>query len=186
MTMPRLCIAAAAFVTFAAASAMAQETVQASATLATASGKDFLAALAGNWRGSGDAQATPRTAPTRISCRLSAVYDPARAVLTNSGRCGTTKGSQDVNGTLSAAGDTLKGAFVSGFDSDKLQNQRMQLRPDALVVEAEMANDGGGKVHKLRTVLTKPKNGAFVVQNQFYDWDKAVWIIGGEIAFRKQ
>lgn len=168
-----------------AQTAPAQQVVPASADMAGKSSA-FLAAFAGNWRGSGDAKLTPRTAPTRIQCRLSAVFDSVQAVLTNSGKCGTTKGTQDIKGALAAVGDTLTGEFIEGVDTSKLQKQRLRLVEDTLVLEAEMPDDNGGKVHRLRTLLTKPQGGRFVVQNQFYDWATANWVVGGEIAFQQQ
>jgi hypothetical protein len=163
----------------------AQQVVTASAS-AGGSGTDFLAAFAGEWRGSGDAKMTPRSSTTRITCKLTAVFDAAQSLLSNSGRCGTTKGSQAVTGSMRAAGGQLKGEFITGMDTSKLQKQKLSFNDTSLVVEAEMANEQGGKVHRLRTVLTKPQGGSFVVQSQFYDWDKAAWVSGGQIAFKKQ
>lgn len=165
---------------------MATEAVPASVTAEADSGRAFLEALAGDWRGTGDAKINPMAATTRITCKLTAVFDPAQSILSNSGRCGTTQGSQEVEGSLAAVGDTLKGEFIAGVETDKFRKQTLRLVDDRLVVEAEMDNEQGGKVHRLRTVLTKPTDGAFVVQNQFYDWDKATWIVGGEINFQKQ
>lgn len=175
--------AAAAVLLSATMGASAQEAIPASMT---SIGKDFLAAFAGNWRGSGEARSNPRSAPMRISCRLTAVFDSVQSILSNTGRCGTTKGSREVSGRLLATGGDLKGEFISGVDTSRLQRQRMSLSGNALVVEAEMDNEQGGKVHRLRTVLTKPSGGSFVVQNQFYDWETSAWVSGGEIAFKKQ
>lgn len=185
MKFPRLAIFAVAL-GLGTAGAFAQDAVRASVSPAADRSQAFLAAFAGDWRGSGDAKAAPNSAATRVTCRLTAVYDAGKAALSNSGRCGTTQGSREVSGVLSAAGGALKGQFISGVDTSKLLKQRMNLGNDALVVEAEMENPQGGKIHRLRTVLTKPQGGSFVVRNQFYDWDKAAWITGGEIAFRKQ
>ena len=169
-----------------AAPASAQQAVRASVAAPAESGKAFLASFAGDWRGAGNAKASPKSSATRITCRLTAVFDSNRAVLNNNGRCGTTQGSREVTGSLAAVGDSLRGEFIAGVDTSKLQKQRLSFGGDRLVVEAEIANEQGGKVHRLRTVLTKPQDGAFVVQNQFYDWDKAAWVVGGEIAFKKQ
>ncbi|MBX3531534.1 MAG: hypothetical protein KF849_13065 [Rhizobiaceae bacterium] len=165
--------------------ASAQQVVTASATTG-GGGTDFLAAFAGEWRGSGEARMTPRSSGTRITCKLTAVFDAAQALLSNSGRCGTTKGSQAVTGSMQATGGQLKGEFITGMDTSKLQKQKLSFNSTSLTVEAEMANEQGGKVHRLRTVLTKPQGGSFVVQSQFYDWDKATWVSGGQIAFKKQ
>jgi hypothetical protein len=179
-------LVAAAAIATTAQFAAAQQIVPAAAAAEPAPAKEFLAALAGNWRGSGEAKLSPVSKATRVQCKLTAVFDSVQAVLSNNGRCGTTAGSQDVNGSLSAVGDNLVGEFIGGMDSEKLQKQRLSFANDTLVVEAEMANEQGGKVHRLRTVMTKPSSGAFVVQNQFYDWDRAAWVVGGQIAFKKQ
>lgn len=185
MTKTTKALLGAAALLLAVPAANAQQLVAATANAGSA-GPTFLAAFAGDWRGSGDARVNLQSAATKITCRLTAVFDAAQAVLSNSGRCGTTKGSQAVSGTMSASGGQLRGEFMTGMDTSKLQKQRLSFRNNSLVVEAEVANEHGGKVHRLRTVLTKPQNGAFVVQSQFYDWDKAAWITGGQIAFRKQ
>jgi hypothetical protein len=39
---------------------------------------------------------------------------------------------------------------------------------------------------KMRTFLTAPKDGAFLVQSQFYDRSKQSWVVAGEIEFRKE
>ncbi len=177
----RRLLAVAAF-SMIAATANAQEPVSAAAI----TGKDFLASFAGNWRGSGEAKVNPKSAPTKVTCKLSAVFDAGQSLLSNNGRCGTTQGSQEMSGRVAADGDALKGEFIAGMDTSKLRKQRLTLVDGTLVSEAEMDDENGGKVIKLRTVLTQPKDGAFVVQNQFYDWAKASWITGGEIAFKKQ
>jgi hypothetical protein len=182
-TIPVL-LASAALLT-AANVASAQQVVTASANTGGA-GTDFLAAFAGEWRGSGEARMTPKSNGTRITCKLTAVFDSGQSVLSNTGRCGTTKGSQAVTGSLRSSGGQLKGEFITGMDTSKLQKQKLSFNNDSLVVEAEMTNEQGGKVHRLRTVLTKPQGGSFVVSNQFYDWEKATWVTGGQIAFQKQ
>jgi hypothetical protein len=174
-----------------AAPAHAQQETAGTTPLAVAgepvSSKAFLAALAGDWRGAGEASMNPRSKPTRVSCRLNAVFDSVQSVLTNNGRCGTTQGARDVKGTLAATDDDgLSGAFIAGLDTEKLQKQSLRYADNMLVAEGEMPDGEGGKVTRLRTFLTLPRDGAFVVQNQFYDWAKAAWVVAGEIEFRRE
>jgi hypothetical protein len=151
---------------------------------ALADNSTLLAAYQGDWRGSGEARPNPQSEPTRISCKISAVFDSAQVALVNKGRCGSTQGTRNLNGTLKASGEALTGEFLSNAAAQGVVNQRLRVVDDMIVSEAEM--EDSGKMLKLRTFLTPPKDGAFMVQSQFYDRAKQSWVVASEIEFRKE
>jgi hypothetical protein len=167
-----------------AAAAVAGSAMLASANAAHADSSALLAAYQGDWRGSGEARPNPQSEPTRVTCRISAVFDSDRAALVNKGRCGSTQGSRNLNGTLKASGDAITGDFLGGTATQAVTNQRLRVVDGMIVSEGEM--ESSGKVLRLRTFLTPPKDGAFRVQSQFYDWGEKDWVVAGEIEFRKQ
>lgn len=150
-----------------------------------ADGSDVLAAYEGDWRGSGEARPNPQSQPTRVSCKISATFDAAKAALFNTGRCGTTQGTRKLEGSIVASGDALSGdLFGNAATPAGVTNQKLSIKDGMIVSEGEM--ETSGKVLKLRTFLTTPKDGAFLMQSQFYDWGTKDWIVAGEIEFRKE
>jgi hypothetical protein len=85
---------------------------------------------------------------------------------------------------VQARGDELTGDFLGGTATQAVTNQRLRVVDGTIVSEGEV--ESSGKVLKLRTLLTPPKDGAFMVQSQFYDWGQKSWVVAGEIEFRKQ
>lgn len=168
----------------AVAAAVAGCTMMAGAGAALAENAALLAAYQGDWRGSGEARPNPQSQPLRVSCRISAVFDPSRTALSNTGRCGTTQGSRNLNGTLTARGEALSGDFFGGTATQEVTNQKLRVADGMIVSEGEMQSSG--KVLRLRTFLTPPKDGSFLVQSQFYDWGTRSWVVAGEIKFSKQ
>lgn len=156
----------------------------AGANTAHADNSALLAAYQGDWRGSGEARPNPQSEPMRVSCKISAVFDSSQVALVNKGRCGSTQGTRNLAGTLKASGEALTGEFLGNAAAQGVVNQRMRVVDGMIVSEAEMENSG--KMLKLRTFLTPPKDGAFLVQSQFYDRAKQSWVVAGEIEFRKE
>jgi hypothetical protein len=144
----------------------------------------FLAAYQGDWRGGGEARPNLRSEPTRITCRISARFDPAELSLLNEGKCGTTKGSRDLKGKLSVEGDALTGDFLGAAANQGLINPRLRIADNMIVSEAQV--EDAGKVVRLRTFITPPQDDAFLVQSQFFDRDTDSWVVSGEIEFRRQ
>jgi hypothetical protein len=167
-----------------AAASLAGIAVATSANFASADSSTLLSAYQGDWRGNGEARPNPHSDPMRVSCKISAVFDSAKVALFNKGRCGSTQGSRNLNGKLEAAGDGITGDFFGGTATQDVVNQRLRVVDGMIVSEAEMEN--AGKMWKLRTFLTAPKDGAFLVQSQFYDHAAKSWVVAGEIEFRKQ
>ena len=151
---------------------------------AFADNSSLLAAYQGDWRGSGEARPNPQSEPMRVSCKISAVFDSSQVALVNKGRCGSTQGTRNLAGTLKASGEALTGEFLGNVAAQGVVNQRLRVVDGMIVSEAEMENSG--KMLKLRTFLTAPKDGAFLVQSQFYDRAKQSWVVAGEIEFRKE
>jgi len=167
------------------AASVAGCTALAGMNAALADSSTLLAAYEGNWRGSGEARPNPQSEPMRVSCKISAVFDDAKVALFNKGRCGSTQGTRNLNGTLQASGGgALTGDFLGNAAAQGVTNQKLRVVDDMIVSEAEMEN--AGKMLKLRTFLTPPKNGTFLVQSQFYDRAKNSWVVAGEIEFRKE
>jgi len=169
---------------FATAASMAVATLAAGATAALADSAALLSAYQGDWRGSGEARPNPQSEPMRVSCKISAVFDSDKVALLNTGRCGTTSGARNLNGRIEARGDAISGDFLGGTATQDVTNQRLRVVDGMIVSEAELEN--AGKVWKLRTFLTAPKDDAFLVQSQFYDHASKNWVVAGEIEFRKQ
>lgn len=167
-----------------AVASIAGTALLAGASVAAADSSTLLSAYSGDWRGSGEARPNPQSKPMRVSCKISATFDSAKAALFNKGRCGSTQGSRNLNGKLQASGDGLTGDFLGGTATQAVTNQKLHVMDGMIVSEGEMEN--AGKVLKLRTFLTPPKDGAFLVQSQFYDWATKNWVVAGEIEFRKQ
>jgi hypothetical protein len=167
-----------------AAASVAGIAALADANAALADSSTLLAAYQGDWRGSGEARPNPQSQPMRISCKISATFDSAKSALFNKGRCGSTQGTRNLNGTVQARGDGLTGDFLGGTATQAVTNQRLRVVDGTIVSEGEV--ESSGKVLKLRTLLTPPKDGAFMVQSQFYDWGQKSWVVEGEIEFRKQ
>lgn len=152
---------------------------------AIADGAQMLAAYEGDWRGDGEARPNPQSKPTRVSCKISAVFDPSTSALSNTGRCGTTQGARKLEGTLVAKGDALSGdLFGNAATPAGVTNQKLRIADGMIVSEGQI--ETSGKVTRLRTFLTAPKDGAFTMQSQFYDWGTKDWIVAGEIEFRKE
>lgn len=167
-----------------AAASVAGIAILAGANAVLADNSTLLAAYQGDWRGSGEARPNPQSEPMRVSCKISAVFDSAQVALVNKGRCGSTQGSRNLAGTLKASGETLTGDFLSNAAAQGVVNPRLRVVDGMIVSEAEMEN--AGKMLKLRTFFTPPKDGAFLVQSQFYDHAKQSWVVAGEIEFRKE
>lgn len=167
-----------------AAACMAAAGILAGTNGARADSATLLAAYQGDWRGGGEARPSPQSEPVRVSCKISAVFDSARVALLNKGRCGSTQGARNLNGTLKASGEALTGDFLGGTGTQGMVNQRLRIVDGMIVSEGEMEN--AGKMLKLRTFVTAPKDGAFLVQSQFYDRARNSWVVAGEIEFRKQ
>lgn len=149
-----------------------------------ADGAAILAAYQGDWRGSGEARPNLRSEPTRITCRISARYDAQEGELANNGKCGTTKGTRDLNGTLSIESGGLTGDFLGAAANQGLVNPRLRIVDDMIVTEAEV--EDAGKMVKIRTFVTPPEGDAFRVQSQFFDRSANEWVVSGEIEFRRQ
>lgn len=147
-------------------------------------GAQLLASFQGNWRGSGETRPNPQSKPMRVTCKISASFDAANESLVNKGRCGSTQGTRKLDGTLKLDGDRLAGEFLGNAAPPGLQNQKLRIVKDMIVSEAEMEN--AGKMLKLRTFFMQPKDGAFLVQSQFYDYAKKDWVVAGEIEFKKE
>ncbi len=144
----------------------------------------ILAAYQGDWRGSGEARPNIRSEPTRVTCRISARYDPGEVALSNEGKCGTTQGSRKLNAKLSAVGDELTGNFLGAAANQGLINPRLRIAQNMIVSEAQV--EDAGKMVKVRTFVTPPKDNAFLVQSQYFDRATNSWVVSGEIEFRRQ
>lgn len=158
--------------------------VPATAQSLPADGARVLAAYQGDWRGAGEARPDLRSDPTRITCRISARFDPADVALRNEGKCGTTKGTRDLKGTLSMEGGELTGDFLGAAAHRGLVSPRLRIVDDMIVSEAYV--EDAGKMVKVRTFLTPPEDGAFLVQSQYFDRSANSWVVSGEIEFRRQ
>lgn len=167
-----------------AAAAVAAATTTAAVPASATDGAALLASYQGNWRGSGEARPNPQSDPIRVSCKIAAVYDAAGEALSNKGKCGTTQGTRNLAGTLKLQGEDLTGDFLGSAAEPGVVNQRVHIFNDMIVSEAEMEN--AGKMLKLRTFFTQPKDGAFTVQSQFFDRAKNDWVVAGEIEFKKE
>ena len=172
------------FARIGAAASVAGFALLSGASASFADSSTLLAAYQGDWRGSGEARPNPQSDPMRVTCKISATFDSSKIALFNTGRCGSTQGARKLNGKIEAKGDSITGDFLGGTATQDVTNQRLRVVDDMIVSEAEMEN--AGKVWKLRTFLTAPKDGAFLVQSQFYDHAKKDWVVAGEIEFRKQ
>jgi len=147
-------------------------------------GAEFLSAYAGEWRGSGETRPDPRSEPTRVTCRVSAIFDENAGALRNKGRCGTTRGTRDLNGTLRLDGANLTGDFLGQAAASGLVNPRARIDQNMIVSEAEVPD--GAKMVRVRTFLTHPEDGSFRVQSQYFDRDANQWIVAGELEFTRQ
>lgn len=154
-----------------------------SPSIAAADDAAFLSAYQGEWRGSGEARPNPRSKPMRISCRISAAFDPAAAQLASSGKCGSTQGSRNLNGTVTIDGDRLQGDFLGATAVSGLQKQSLKIDQNMLISEAEV--EDAGKMLRIRTFLTQPQDDQFLVQSQFYDRAASQWVVASEIEFRR-
>lgn len=144
----------------------------------------ILAAYQGDWRGSGEARPNFRSDPTRITCRISAEFDPAEIALLNKGKCGTTQGTRNLQGKLTAKGAKLTGDFLGAAANAGLVNPSLRIAEDMIVSEAQV--EDAGKMVKVRTFITPPQDDAFLVQSQYLDRATNSWIVAGEIEFRRQ
>lgn len=154
------------------------------APLQALDGPAILSAYQGDWRGSGEARPNLRSELTKITCRISATYNPQEAALSNTGKCGTTKGAQKLDGKLSIVGDELTGNFLGAAANYGLVNARLRIAEDMIVTEAQV--EDAGKMVKVRTFVTPPKDNVFLVQSQFFDRASNSWVVSGEIEFRRQ
>jgi hypothetical protein len=144
----------------------------------------ILAAYQGDWRGSGEARPNFRSEPTRITCRISARFDPQEVSLANDGKCGTTQGSRDLKGKLLVNGDGLTGDFLGAAANVGLVNPSLRIAENMIVSEAQV--EDAGKMVKVRTFVTPPADNTFLVQSQYFDRATNSWIVSGEIEFRRQ
>lgn len=152
--------------------------------LQASDGAEILSAYQGDWRGSGEARPNLRSDLTRITCRISASYDAREVALSNSGKCGTTKGSQKLEGKLSIVGDQLTGNFLGAAANHGLVNATLRIAENMIVTEAQV--EDAGKMVKVRTFVTPPKDDMFLVQSQYFDRASNSWVVSGEIEFRRQ
>ena len=144
----------------------------------------ILAAYQGDWRGSGEARPNLRSNLTRITCRISATFDAVETALRNKGKCGTTQGTRNLKGTLTADGESLTGDFLGAAANHGLINPRLRIADKMIVSEAEV--EDAGKMVKVRTFVTPPEGDAFRVQSQYFDRASNSWVVSGEIEFRRQ
>ncbi|WP_127520530.1 hypothetical protein [Mesorhizobium sp. Z1-4] len=158
--------------------------IAAAGPLHAAEGAEILAAYQGDWRGSGEARPNLRSDLTKITCRISASYNPQEAALSNTGKCGTTKGAQKLEGKLSLVGDQLTGNFLGAAANYGLVNATLRIAENMIVTEAQV--EDAGKMVKVRTFVTPPQDNVFLVQSQFFDRASNSWVVSGEIEFRRQ
>lgn len=144
----------------------------------------ILAAYQGNWRGNGEARPNLRSEPTRVTCRITARYDPEEVALNNEGKCGTTQGTRNLEGKLSVEGEELTGDFLGAAANHGLVNPRLRIADNMIVSEAEV--EEAGKMVKVRTFVTPPEDNTFLVQSQYFDRSTNSWVVSGEIEFRRQ
>lgn len=151
---------------------------------AFADATDFLSAFEGQWRGSGQARLKADSEPTRVSCRFDTTFDAAQARLQNRGKCGSTQGSRNVSGTVTANGNSVSGTFIGGDPTEKVIEQTTRLNGDVLVSEVTL--QGRQKVTRLRTAVSRPVDGQFTVTSEAFDFQSRTWKNAAQMDFRRQ
>ncbi|MGD9737951.1 MAG: hypothetical protein AB7O56_09955 [Bauldia sp.] len=119
----------------------------------------FLALYQGSWRGRGESRNGFDEAMENAQCNLDVVFNTAELTLTNDGRCASTQGGVDVDGTLTLNPDgTLSGGFFSRFERATLLSSSGRILTNQIVVEATYSAEIRRQVQELvvRVSIGKP------------------------------
>lgn len=144
----------------------------------------FLGSFTGNWRGAGEARLDLKGDPTRVSCKVSATFEAGKVMLTNSGRCGTTKGTKNVRGFIRERNGKLVGDFLGALKPEEIMRQNIRISGGQLVAETTIEDKG--KMVKVRTLLTGPENDSFGVRTEVFNRDAGRWESAAELRFQRQ
>lgn len=97
----------------------------------------FLALYQGSWRGRGESRNGFDEPLESAQCNLDITFNTAELTLSNDGRCASTQGNIDVDGTLTLLPHgTLTGGFFSRFERAELLSSSGRVFTDQIVVEA--------------------------------------------------
>lgn len=144
----------------------------------------FLGAFTGSWRGAGEARLDLKGEPTRVNCRVSAEFEPSKVILNNTGRCGTTKGTRNVNGYIRERNGSLFGDFLGALKPEEIMRQKIRVEGEQLVAETTIEQKG--RMVRVRTLLSHPENDSFGVRTEVFDHATRKWESAAELRFERQ
>jgi hypothetical protein len=146
---------------------------------------DFLAALAGDWRGRGTAQETAESEPVAVLCRITTELAGDGRSLRNTGKCSSLSAAQAVWGQLAADGSgNVSGNFLQSNDN-RVSGGNGRLDGNALAMATQVRTaDGALKGSAtMRIELSGP--GRYELSSKMTDAATGTTFDASSIAFRR-
>jgi hypothetical protein len=131
--------------------------------------EEFLKSLQGEFAGRGNAIVIGDRAQ-RIACKISSVFDDSTSVLNVTGECAGTKGKSKINGDVAAAGDKVKGSFLSPRKGMTVTQSFGSFEGDSMQLLTSMVDENAGRLVKIRQVISKTDEG---INAQFFTYSNS-------------
>lgn len=144
----------------------------------------FLEALDGKWRGSGVVKYGVEGGALKVKCAFKFSHDAQRRVLTNSGKCVTTKGKQNTRGKINykANGKNLSGTFISS-QNIKVTQSYGRYTGSKIILNSTFLSDA--QLTKAKTVVVLKSKKSFYVDLYEFGKKQKKYIKLGRLSFRR-
>ena len=145
---------------------------EAQASQTNGGAREFLESMVGEYRGRGEVLVGPARSQERVSCKLSNNFDAAALALAINGKCATTQGRVDVDGTLKMNDDkNIVGSFLSTSKDSEITQSSGSFSNGSLTLSMSMISKRTGDLSKTRQVVSRNSEGGF--SSVFYKYDNA-------------
>ncbi|MCF6321230.1 MAG: hypothetical protein L3J32_05605 [Rhizobiaceae bacterium] len=141
--------------------------------------------LDGSFRGSGFAITNADGKKSRVTCQLTNSYDAAARQLKMKGRCASTQGASNVNGTLSHAGSKISGNYLTLRPNFSMTRSSGKAGGKSLTLNTTFVDKTVSKTYKIRQIIQITSAG---FQADFYSYDNKTkkYEAAGVIGFRRK
>ncbi|MEM9329725.1 MAG: hypothetical protein AAGA53_00265 [Pseudomonadota bacterium] len=147
---------------------------------------EFLKLLSGKFKGHGEAVIPVSKKVERVSCSVSNTLNDEALLLQIEGKCATTQGKSNVQGSLQVNETGIVGSFISPFANSTITQSASEFSDGRLILSTSIVNNNTGNLSRLRQIITLNEEGGFVAVFQKYENASGEYQDSGKVVFEQK